>query len=489
MRDPKPTVLPFTHPLAVPAHKRQQPLEHYARSDEGNAEAFIQEHGANIRWDYSAERWLVWNGVYWKPDTGAEVGTLSMATTRQRAEAFTNLKGVLTTTEYDKLMRFGLSCENVAKQRALLEAAQKHVATTANDWDQNQWLIATTNGTIDLATQTFRKSIREDYITKRLGCDYNQNAQCPIWEQFIGQVFQDDQDAIAYIQRLCGYMLTGDTSEQQFWMFTGPGGSGKGTLIETITRMLGTYVSSVPFDTFEKDRKSAIPSDIMKLKGLRAVFTQEVDEHKKMATGRIKNVTGEDLISARPLYGEWVDFYPEFKIVMAVNHQPDILDDTNAMWRRLRAVPFTVIFQGRADTSLRKKLRGELPGILNWCLRGLRAWQELRAANERAGTDTTGIGSCRIVEEASRTYRNSQDLIGQWLEDEQFVTHEPSAWTSTAELYASFMAWQKAHGHDFFCKSQFVSRQLKAKGFQDQKVRNDLTRQQLNGYQGLQVRT
>src|SRR5215212_10704422 len=55
---------------------------------------------------------------------------------------------------------------------------------------------------------------------------------------------------------------------------------------------------------------------------------------------------------------------PEFKLVLVTNHRPKVDGDDDAIWRRLRLIPFEQSFEGREDRTLAEKLEAELPGIL-----------------------------------------------------------------------------------------------------------------------------
>ena len=87
---------------------------------------------------------------------------------------------------------------------------------------------------------------------------------------------------------------------------------------------------------------------------------------QRLSESFIKEMTGGDAISARFLYAEYFEFTPEFKIIIAGNHQPVIRGDDTGIWRRLHLVPFTVtIPPEQRDPKLPETLRAELPGILN----------------------------------------------------------------------------------------------------------------------------
>ena len=77
------------------------------------------------------------------------------------------------------------------------------------------------------------------------------------------------------------------------------------------------------------------------------------------------------MISARPLYGEWVNFKPVGKILLTTNNRPETLGSDDGIWRRIREMPFNRQFtEAEQDKELMTTLTQELPGILNWAIEG-----------------------------------------------------------------------------------------------------------------------
>ncbi|MDT7898637.1 MAG: DNA primase, partial [Armatimonadota bacterium] len=96
---------------------------------------------------------------------------------------------------------------------------------------------------------------------------------------------------------------------------------------------------------------------------------------KRFAEELIKTLTGGDTVAARFLYREFFEFRPRFKAWLAANYKPEIRGSDYAIWRRIRLIPFTVtIPPDEQIPDLAEQLKGELLGILNWALEGLRDW-------------------------------------------------------------------------------------------------------------------
>ena len=243
-----------------------------------------------------------------------------------------------------------------------------------------------------------------------------------------------NEKLIAYLQKAVGYTLTGDTSEQVLHFLYGLGANGKSTFLETIMAMLGDYAKQTSTETIlVKKMTGGIPNDLAGLKGARLVSAQEVESGRRLAESLVKQLTGGDTISARFLHGEFFDFKPTFKLWISGNSKPVVRGGDYAIWRRIRLIPFTVqIPPEEQDRRLSEKLRGELPGILNWSLAGCLAWQR------------EGLTPPEEVTAATESYRDEMDIIGQFIGERCLMG--PEYKVTAKKLYAAFVEWSELHG-------------------------------------------
>jgi len=132
------------------------------------------------------------------------------------------------------------------------------------------------------------------------------------------------------------------------------------------------------------------------------VKASESQKEAALDEATVKEVTGGDSISARFLFKEFFEFRPQFKIWLATNHRPTIQGTDDAIWRRVRLIPFNQQFTGKQrDPKLRQKLEAELSGILAWALRGCLEWQRMGLGMWRKPQSL--IGRSRITMDASWT--------------------------------------------------------------------------------------
>ena len=162
-------------------------------------------------------------------------------------------------------------------------------------------------------------------------------------------------------------------------------------------------------------------------------------------------MTGGDTISARFLHQEWFEFEPTHKVFFGTNHKPVIKGTDYAIWRRIRLVPFTItIPEEERDKSLPEKLKEEPAGILAWAVQGCLAWQR------------QGLGAPDEVKEATDSYREEMDLLGEFLKDRCRLSHD--ARVSSKALHEAYTAWCEENGQEPVGQRVFVSA-LKEKGF------------------------
>ena len=84
---------------------------------------------------------------------------------------------------------------------------------------------------------------------------------CPTWERFIREVFADDAETIAFVQRAVGYSLTGKIIEHVIIVLYGLGSNGKTTLIDALHGLPGPYAQHAPTDLLLARRGQHHPTE------------------------------------------------------------------------------------------------------------------------------------------------------------------------------------------------------------------------------------
>jgi putative DNA primase/helicase len=171
-----------------------------------------------------------------------------------------------------------------------------------------------------------------------------------------------------------------------------------------------------------------------------------------MAEALLKEITGQDPITARLLYAEFFTFTPTFKIFLAANHKPLVRGTDLAIWRRIHLVPFTeTITLDRVDPRLKQRLAAEGPGILNWAIAGYRAYRE------------QGLKPPQAVLNATKEYQDEMDPLSDFLTETCIV--EPGASCTAAGLYESYARWAQTNHVRFPLGQRRLGLQLQDRGF------------------------
>ena len=132
-----------------------------------------------------------------------------------------------------------------------LTKGEERILAEGRLFDTHKMLLNVENGTLDLATQDLREFRREDFLTKRAQVQYDAFALCPRFDAFLDYTFSGNQDTIHFIIKALGYALTGDISEQCFFVCYGLGANGKTTLIDVMMQILGPALATpAKFTTF-----------------------------------------------------------------------------------------------------------------------------------------------------------------------------------------------------------------------------------------------
>ena len=421
------------------------------RTDVGNARRLARRHGGDVR--YVSRNWYVWDGTRYALDETGEIDRRAKDTARSiLAEA-----AQATDDETRrKLAAFSLASESASRIRAMVDLAKSELplAVPSSMMDTNAYLLNCPNGTYDFNEGVLREHRREDLITMTTGCYYTENASAIRWHDFLRRTFDGNDDVIQFVQRAIGYSLVGVTTEQVLFFCYGTGANGKSTFLETVRDVVGDYARTADFSTFATQRggHSGPRNDIMRLRNARLVTAIEFDAGRALDEIVIKQLTGGDTISARRLYSESEEFRPTFTPWIAGNHKPIIKGTDEAIWRRLRLIPFAVtIPHGERDPHLRQALLGESQGILSWAIAGARAWKEI------------GLRPPEEVLVATQSYRNEMDTVEPFLL--QRTVREPRAQIKASELYAEYKRWVEESNEDAISKTAFGLR-MGEKGFE-----------------------
>jgi putative DNA primase/helicase len=381
---------------------------------------FAERHVDHLRYVATWGRWQIFDGVCWRDDNTLEtkehVRHLCREIAKVSGKKAPKLANAKTVSAVETLAR-----------------GDRRLAATAEQWDTDLWSLNTPAGVVDLRTGVMRKHRPADYMTRVSGVAPDAGCSISTWTKFLDRTTGGDLDLAAFLQRIAGYSLTGDTSEHALFFLYGSGGNGKSCFVNALTGCIRSYHKTSPIETFTATGGDRHPTDLAGLRGARLVTAVETEEGRRWAESKIKSLTGGDTIAARFMRQDFFEFTPVFKLLVAGNHRPGLRSVDEAIRRRFHLIPFIVtIPESERDEQLGEKLKAEWPGILHWMIEGCLAWQ------------AQGLCPPGAVRSATSAYLEAEDALAAWIEDAG--ESDPDAWEPTQALYRSWKGWAEGAG-------------------------------------------
>lgn len=414
-----------------------QSTKEYALDDTGNAERFIDRFGVNLRYNTDNKKWMFYNGKTWVNDNSQQVKILAdKMISEMKAEAIQETDEDTQIAMFKNIKHLSSS----AGKEAMIKEAQhmKDTPITNAHFNRDKYLLNCDNGIIDLKVGKIIDHKREHLISKNTGISCNLDSEPTLWIKFLKSIFSENEDVIHYIQKAIGYSLTGSCKEQCLFECTGNGSNGKSVMLNILMKILGSYAVNIQVETVLAGKSTnggnATP-DIARLNGARFVRTNEPSEGSRFNEGLVKQMTGDNVMTARFLYGDLFEFEPEFKIWIACNNKIEIRGTDKGIWRRMRLIEFNKTFEGKnADLNLEDKLTEELPEILGWAVKGCLMWQE------------EGLEMPEDIKQATENYKQENDVIAKFLDS--CVNKRTGSQEKASELYTAYKNWCK-NGNEY----------------------------------------
>lgn len=408
-------------------------------ADDALALNLSSSYGETLRYVDAWGRWFTWNEVVWKHDDTLKVYDLCRKTCRCYAvDASPTVQKSIT------------SGKTVAAVEKLIRSDRRHAATVSQ-WDSDPWLLNTPAGIVDLRTGEVAPHDPLHHMMKVTAVGPDPYMPCPLWEKFLHEATSGDVQLQAYLQRVCGYALTGITREHAMFFAYGTGRNGKGVFLNTFVSIMGDYALSADPDTFTASGAGKHLTVLARLQGARLVVAQETEEGVPWAEARIKAVTGGDPITANYMRQDPFTFVPQFKLFMAGNHKPGLKSVDEAIKARFNLIPFTVtIAREQRDEQLTEKLRAEWPAILQWAINGCSDWQNVK------------LMPPEVVSSATGDYFEDEDATGLWITE--CCELRKSFEAPSAALFKSWSKWAAASGEQAGSQKRF-GQTLASRGF------------------------
>ncbi|KAF0174508.1 MAG: putative primase [Limisphaerales bacterium] len=251
------------------------------------------------------------------------------------------------------------------------------------------------NGVLDVtaATPLFSAKDQNTHFADTLTINYQPAAQCPKFRQFLADSLAINDASL--VQKWAGSLLAGPNQSQVILMLLGASGTGKGTLVSILTRLVGVEAAA-ELRVGQLDGRFEMSA----LVGKRLLVGMEINPNllNGDGLGRLKALVGNDRMEAE-LKGRnrRASINGDFHVVLYGNqlNQQQWSADLDAFRRRLLIVEYSkqppaTIIPNLADTLWLE----EGSGILNWAVEGVGCY---RADLQQAGRFVLTVDQQRRV--------------------------------------------------------------------------------------------
>lgn len=407
-------------------------VERFPMNDRGSADLFATVFMDVSRYNPTKKDWMYYDGTRWVADQEGmrakrNAKTLADVLVRYSATVF------LPDDKRQSYIKYTAGMMNYRSRNVMVTDAKDLNFFENMELDKDDFLLNCKNCVLDLSGDQ-PKALEHSadlLLSKLCNANYNPAATCTLWEKTVNEIMQGDAEKIKYLQKMSGRLLTGDTSEEEFYIFFGATTrNGKSTITELLLYLLGDYATTISPESLaikaNKDSRTASP-DIAKLAGTRFVVASEPPRRMLFDSSLVKTLTGRDTVSARFLHENEFQFKPKFKLILNSNYLPVISDKTVFSSNRVKVVPFERHFTEKEQNKhLKEQLQQEIDGILNWCIKGLQLYRK------------EGLEPPVAVQNATHEYSEDSDKVGKFISECLVKTNQNLA---AKDVYEKYSQW------------------------------------------------
>ena len=270
-------------------------------------------------------------------------------------------------------------------QFAKLFKARREVS--ASELNQRSDVLGTPFGVVDLNDGQLCSETLDDYsarqwrVTRRTRANVESRFTSAMridsrWDDFIHEIMLGNQEMCDFLQRALGYSILGGNPEEcMFIAYGATTRNGKGTLLNTISHVLGDYAAAMPptFLLASRNAQGGTDDALASLAGVRFVTTSEPRKGARLDESKVKSLTGNDPVTTSRKYGRTFTYMPEFTMWLSCNRLPAVGDGTVFDSGRIYVIPFERHFSAdERDVHLKERFLTEdgMHTVLEWLTEG-----------------------------------------------------------------------------------------------------------------------
>lgn len=345
---------------------------------------------------------------------------------------------------------------------------------------EDSFLICVRNGVYNLRTNRLSPHDPRYFFTCRIEANIRPDIAltCPVFDNFLNVITGCNQELIARIWKMMGYLLTSDTKAKKFFILQGVGNSGKsvlGNLISSLINKESVCNSSI----FQFEGQFA--TSLLQQKRLNISMDLPNKRMNAQAMGIVKMITGQDSIMVEEKYKAATSYKGNCKLVFGSNHPLNFDTSDEAFASRIVLIPFgNAVPKQAQDPNLLQKLESEKSAIV---VRALHAYCGL-VAN---GYQFAGEDNFTVYHPGNFTTISDKDILRKFVDGE--CTFEVSTFTTTRSLYEAYQVFCRKNGYSVVGDCASFSRLLNS--CCDGTIIGDKQRlngRPQNGYRGVALR-
>lgn len=334
-----------------------------------------------------------------------------------------------------------------AKMQQITDAERQwrlQILRSIKDLNSNPYTINLRNGLYNVLDDKLTDHTHEYLSTVQLQVNYDSQADCPLFKQFLSDAMGGDMDQVRLIQEMLGYCLIPVTSGQKCFLLVGAAGAGKSVLLRVLNEViLGQgNVSNISWQALNEKFKLA--ELFGKLANIFADLpTKNIDDN-----GIFKALVGEDYITVEKKHKDPFSFKSTARLLFSCNTIPrNYGDKSEGFYRRLIIIRFNhSVPQEAQDPDLLNKFRAEADGIFMFALEGLR---RLIRNNYKFSEAQTNIDELQ-------QYREDSDSVLSFVRDN--CEQDQNYASGSTELFVAYLAYCRQSGLHHCKHKTFVQR-------------------------------
>jgi len=360
-------------PDAQSVEQRHLKVELSECSQAGVALAMEQLFQGKLAYIKARDAWVIWTGFRWEwSEKAGEESHYVEETLRAIMNQHSAFEVDEETRKPVPQPEWTFAVKQLARDgnvREIAKAAKRRPGLRAqvDEFDNQPHLLLCKNGVVDLHDGTLIPEPKPEWkLTTMSPVEYDPDVEEPeVWNEHLRTLFEGDQEMIDVFEEYLGYCITGETAEECLTIVHGPPRSGKGTMLQTVLKIIGPELGGTikPKSILRRGEKQNIRADLAVIWNKRLLRCSEFEIYDKVGTA-VREVTGNDSISAEFKYGNPFEYRPKYKVIIDTNDLPRI-DDPHS-FSRLRMFTLHKSFLGKEDRTLKKRMQQpkELQGIL-----------------------------------------------------------------------------------------------------------------------------